>query len=354
MQNRKIMRKVYCISQKEVLASYSQKDSIWTTLLPVIILIITLIFIFIGYFFWGLAVSAFLLATTNDKVFLFGSSERTKEGEYVVGKSFPNVRDKSLQLKKKQKNNQHWAIFGIVCMAITFFQHRTQGHLDQIIPFALLLLVAYAIAKYKELAIDLHGDIAFETCENLESIINMEVDETFEASCQSFNGHQRNSVVGDYLFVLTSRSIYYALRKKGGWTSFRKPLSQILKLGYAYGRDGTDEYICWKFEFSEGATLFVKLEQLEGLSYPELMSKKLLEVFDSHLSNESESQSTKRRRRVNTMPNSPTSNETVTQTSVAAQEQPATQKKVRLEIDDTLMSELQDAVPYEFSRTLEL
>lgn len=283
------MRKVYCLSQNEVLTSFSEKDAnyaAWWSFFALIF--IPLILTVLGQFFLGIAVVAFFMATTNDKVIFFDLLEKIKSGEYVVGKSFPNIRNNHLHLQKKQQRMQKWTIVGAVCVAITLIQHLVQGvfgWIDCIVIgiFAYYLWGAYANAKYEEKVIDLHGDIAFEACENLEAIIKMEVDETFEASCQSFSGHKRDGVVGDHLFILTSRTLFYALRKRGGWTSFRKPLSQITKLGYAYGKDDEEEYICWKFEFTDGAMLFVKLKLQESLSYPELMSKKLLEVFDYHL-----------------------------------------------------------------------
>lgn len=350
------MRKVDCISQRDVLKSFSDSDAKFAKWYPVLALIVGPIYLtYIGSFLMGVAVFAFFMSTTNDKI-SFLDPEKTKDGEYIVGQSFPNIRDNSKQLQRKQKKIQNWCIAGAACIVITVLQHISR-HIFNMGDCILLIGLyqfwrCYTISKYEKTVIDLHSDITFEACENLESFVKMEIDETFEASCQSFSNNECNK--DDYIFVLTSRSLFYALRKQDGWTSFRKPLSEVTKLGYAYGKDDECEYLCWQFVFSDDSLLFVKLKNVEGLSYPELMSKKILEVFDFSLSGDENRQRSNRRRRVESKPSTITQEETTAPANTASQQMPTAQKKVQLELSDVLIGELQNASSYEFSRNLEL
>ena len=255
-------------------------------------------------------------------------------GKYIPEKSFFLWRTSKENLLKVKK---YFTIGGAVLIVlISLVDFKIQN----ILYLLSVLLAYYIISK----SFRVHEDVDYVTNNEVSDLLGMEIDEKIQASYQNFDSTSIKK--GSNMILLTDKKLYFAYFENEKWSLVNKGLGDIRKIG-RLSTDGGANFLstsCFLYiVFSDETSVGLHMNLNNKItSNPDLFFKKFLTTLDTFLLGKADEKIASRRRvSINNAPQ-PSADTNEGSTNVRA-----------IDISNTIVENLRNAVPVEAGRVLE-
>lgn len=279
-------------------------------------------------FFIGLLLFLWLLMCVAAVIVLFSG------GEYKPEKSYFFWR---LSKEKMAKYYKYYTIGGIVIIVlISLYEFKVQ--------YIFYLLSVYAALYFANKSFSVHEDVDFVTNSEVSELLGMEIDEKVQASYQNFDSSSVKK--GSNMILLTDKKLLFAFYDGTKWSLMNKMLKEITEIG-RLSTDGivnlTSSSSFLHVAFSDNTCLGLHMDLYDKMtSNPDLFFKKFLTTLDTFLLGKTDEKIASRRRVSINSDNKVSTKSNEENTNVRS-----------IDVSNTIVDNLRNAVPVEVGRVLE-
>ena len=296
--------------------------------LPLWLLSALLVAIFADSIFTGFIAFLALIMGIAAAIVLFSG------GDYKPEKSFFFWR---LSKENILKYYKYFTIAGIVIIVLlSLYEFKVQ--------YLLYLISVYAALYFTNKSFSVHEDVDFVTNNEVSELLGMEIDEKVQASYQNFDTSSIKK--GSNMMLLTDKKLLFAFYDGNKWSLMNKMLKDITEIGRV-NTEGvanmTSNASFLHIGFSDNTSIGLHMDLNDKItSNPDLFFKKFLTTLDTFLLGKTDEKIASRRRvSINNGP----------KPSTKPNEESA--KPRAIDISNTIVENLRDAVPVEAGRVLE-
>ena len=255
-------------------------------------------------------------------------------GEYKPEKSFFLWRSSKENILKL---NKYFTIGGVVLVVlISLVDFKIQNIL-----YLLSALVAYYFVSK---SFKMHEDVDYVANSDVSDLLGMEIDEKIQASYQNFDSQSIHD--GSNMMLLTDKKLMFAFYDGSKWSLVNKSLGDIRKIG-RLNADGAANFTstsCFLYiVFSDETSVGLHMDLYDKItSNPDLFFKKFLVTLDTFLLGKTDEKIASRRRVSINDDSKPSTKSNEESANVRA-----------IDISNTIVENLRDALPVEAGRVLE-